>query len=125
MCKVKIGDMVYGYDSYGNLQSVKVKRIELILKGGLREVPYVVFGTGFCLPEEMVFSSKEDCVQDYQNRFEEKVQDYCKSIKSVPDLVSFMFNHCVSCAEEYTDWEAREAAYRKAKELLGIDLREV
>lgn len=125
MGTVKIGDMVYGYDSYGNLQSGKVKRINLILKVGLREVPYVIFGTGFCLPEEMVFSSKEDCVQDYQNRFEEKVQDYCKSIKSVSDLVSFMFSHCVSCAEEYTDWEAREAAYRKAKELLGIDLREV
>lgn len=31
-----------------------------------------------------------------------------------------MYSHCVSCAEEYTDWEAREATYRKAREMLGI-----
>lgn len=32
-----------------------------------------------------------------------------------------MFNKTVSLAEEYTDWEAREAVTRKAKEF-GIDL---
>lgn len=35
-----------------------------------------------------------------------------------------MFNENVACAEEYTDYEARQAAIEKAKELLGIELGE-
>lgn len=117
-----VGDMVYGYDSYGNLQSGKVKRTELVIKGGLKEIPYVVFGDGFSLPEDRVFSSEKECTHDYLARYEHKVKEYCKGIKSVSDLVSFMFDHCVVRAEEYTDWGAREAACRKAVELLGLEL---
>ena len=33
-----------------------------------------------------------------------------------------MYNEGVAQAEEYTDWDARNAARIRAKELLGIDL---
>ena len=114
---MKIKDYVYGYDSYGNLQEGKIK--QFLESNG---VEYVKFGTGVTLPKSRVFLSKEDCIKCYNKNFNDKVVNYCKSISTVEDLVTFMFNHCVSCAEEYTDWEAREACQIKAKELLGLDL---
>ena len=70
----------------------------------------------------MVFLSKKDCINCYSKNFNDKVVRYCKSISTIEDLVIFMFNHCISCAEEYTDWAAREASRRKVLELLGIEL---
>ena len=43
-------------------------------------------------------------------------------IKDASDLVAFMYDHCVACAEEYTDWTARKAVKEIAKEMLGLDL---
>lgn len=43
-------------------------------------------------------------------------------IRTVEDLVRFGFEHCVCRAEEYTDWEARDAYKNRAKVLLGLDL---
>lgn len=122
---VGIGDVVWGHDSYGNLQHGEVKDIRKSHLVNGKEMSYVILKEGYALRSDYVFLSEEECVKDYQRRFEETVQGYCQDIKSVSDLVCFMYSHCVSCAEEYTDWEAREATYRKAKELLGIDLREV
>lgn len=45
-----------------------------------------------------------------------------QGINSVEDLVRFGYNNSVSLAEEYTDWEAREAYKRKTEELLGVDV---
>jgi hypothetical protein len=33
-----------------------------------------------------------------------------------------MYDHCVACAEEYTDWTARRAVKEIAKEMLGLKL---
>lgn len=35
--------------------------------------------------------------------------------------MAFCLDHCVAKAEEYTDWDAREAAIQKAREF-GIDV---
>ena len=43
-------------------------------------------------------------------------------IKDASDLVAFMYDHCVACAEEYTDWTARRAVKEIAKEMLGLEL---
>ena len=51
-----------------------------------------------------------------------KVQEYCGMIKDVAGLVEFMYSHTVSCADEYTDWDARRAAAIRARDLLGIEL---
>lgn len=114
---MKVEDYVYGFDNYGNLQEGKIRQF-LEFNG----MEYIKFGTGYTIPKNRVFSSKEECIKYYNKNFSNKVVSYCKSIKTIEDLVTFMFNHCVSCAEEYTDWEAREACKVKAKELLGLDL---
>ena len=38
------------------------------------------------------------------------------------ELEDVMYDHCVACAEEYTDWTARKAVKEIAKEMLGLDL---
>lgn len=45
-----------------------------------------------------------------------------KKIRSVNDLVEFMFNNTVAPAEEYTNYDARKAAAIRAEELLGLKL---
>lgn len=119
---VGIGDVVWGYDSYGNLWHGEVKDIRKSHPVNGKEKSYVILKEGYALRSDYVFLSEEECVKDYQRRFEETVQGYCQDIKSVSDLVYFMYFHCVSCAEEYTDWQAREAVKRKAKELLNLSL---
>ena len=91
---MKIKDYVYGYDNYGNLQEGKIK--QFLDSNG---VEYVKFGIGFTLPKSMVFLSKKDCINCYNKNFNDKVVSYCKSISTIEDLVIFMFNHCVSCAD--------------------------
>lgn len=121
---LKIGDTVWGIDNYQNLQTGRVRKIFNATSVGGENKKYVTFGTGFTLPLpiERVFKSKEDCIQDYQLRSEKKVQKYCDSISTVEDLVKFMYCNCVVCDEEHTDWQAREAVKRKAKELLNLSL---
>ena len=51
-----------------------------------------------------------------------KIAEIKDSIKDAGDLVRFMYDHCVACAEEYTDWTARRAVKEIAKEMLGLDL---
>lgn len=119
---VKVGDVVWGMDHYQNLQTGKVRKIFKASSVDGEEKEFVTFGIGFVVPMERVFTSEEDCIKDYQLRSEKKVQEYCDSISTVEDLVKFMYCNCVACAEEYTDWQAREAVERKAKELLNLNL---
>ena len=51
-----------------------------------------------------------------------KIAEIKDSIKDAGDLVRFMYDHCVACAEEYTDWTARRAVKEIAKEMLGLKL---
>ena len=53
---------------------------------------------------------------------EKKIAEIKAKIKDAGDLVAFMYDHCVACAEEYTDWTARRAVKEIAKEMLGLDL---
>ena len=50
---------------------------------------------------------------------------YRSEINSVQELVQFMYNHTIATgAGEYTNWNGREVAREKAKELLGVDLED-
>ncbi len=51
-----------------------------------------------------------------------RIAEIKAKIKDAGDLVAFMYDHCVACAEEYTDWTARRAVKEIAKEMLGLDL---
>ena len=65
--------------------------------------------------------------RDFSHEFftkeeEKKIAEIKAKIKDASDLVAFMYDHCVACAEEYTDWTARKAVKEIAKEMLGLDL---
>lgn len=74
--------------------------------------------------EDDIYKSKSDAEKAYKEEIQNRIKEYKSRINTVEDLVKFMFNENVSYGEEYTDYEARQAAIEKAKELLGIELGE-
>ena len=121
MSQFEKGEVVWGFDNYENLQTGAIKKIEEVNTTEGKKA-YVTFGNGFVLPIERVYSTREECVRDYGIELENRILAYSSEIVTIEDLVAFMYSHCVACAEEYTDWAAREASRRKALELLGIEL---
>lgn len=117
----KSGDYVYFIDNYNNNHEGEIFNILSSLKDKM--VFYSIktrYGT-FTVPIYSIFKTKEDRDQVRIKRYNKKVQEYCEKINDITDLVFFMFGHNVAFAEEYTDWEAREAARIKANQF-GINL---
>ena len=117
----KSGDYVYFIDNYNNNHEGEIFNILSSLKDKM--VFYSIktrYGT-FTIPVYDIFKTKEDRDQVRIKRYNKKVQEYCEKINDITDLVFFMFGHNVAFAEEYTDWEAREAARIKANQF-GINL---
>ncbi len=117
----KSGDYVYFIDNYNNNHEGEIFNILSSLKDKM--VFYSIktrYGT-FTIPIYDIFKTKEDRDQVRIKRYNKKVQEYCEKINDITDLVFFMFGHNVAFAEEYTDWEAREAARIKANQF-GINL---
>lgn len=83
---------------------------------------YIIYDRGsYSIKEENVFNSREEAIKIINERSQKQVEDFISQIDTIEDLVVFMYNHNVCVAEEYTDWEAREAAKIKAEEF-GIEL---
>ena len=125
--KYKTNQKIYYIDHWTDMiGAAEIRKIEQMEDCGyVYHVKCVDGGLGgMMLPEDMCFATKDAAIQ-YQaaktNMIENK---YRSEIKSVKDLVRFMYDNVVSCAEEYTDWHARKVAAEKAKELLGIDLNQ-
>lgn len=117
----KSGDYVYFIDNYNNNHEGEIFNILSSLKDKM--VFYSIktrYGT-LTVPIYDIFKTKEDRDQVRIKRYNKKVQEYCEKINDITDLVFFMFGHNVAFAEEYTDWEAREAARIKANQF-GINL---
>lgn len=118
---MKIGQEIWYQDTYGNIQSGEVI--------GFHEgIDYVkIRGTRSSHGSQGVkithcYSTKDELITAMQVKSQERVSAFCGKIKTVNNLVRFMYDNTVSSAEEYTDWDARKAAAIRAKELLGIDL---
>ena len=69
-----------------------------------------------------LYTSREELQKEIKKAEEKKISEIKAKIKDANDLVVFMYDHCVACAEEYTDWTARRAVKEIAKEMLGLDL---
>ena len=78
-------------------------------------------GNSGCLLKNL-YASREELQKELKKEEEEKIAEIKAKIKDASDLVAFMYDHCVACAEEYTDWTARKAVKEIAKEMLGLDL---
>lgn len=69
-----------------------------------------------------LYTSREELQKELKKTEEKKISEIKAKIKNANDLVVFMYDNCVACAEEYTDWTARRAVKEIAKEMLGLDL---
>jgi len=70
-----------------------------------------------------IYTSKEALLEANKKASSKRIADYKAKIPDIEGLVRFMFDNTISAgAEEYTDWDARQAVSERAKELLGIDL---
>jgi len=74
----------------------------------------------FAAIEECIFKTKEDALKAYKESSNKLIEKYKNEIKTLEDLIKFPLSHCIACAEEYTEEEAREAYEIRAKELIGI-----
>lgn len=78
-------------------------------------------GNSGCLLKDL-YISREELQKELRKEEKKKIAEIKTKIKDTGDLVAFMYDHCVACAEEYTDWTARRAVKEIAKEMLGLDL---
>ncbi len=70
-----------------------------------------------------IYHTKEELLEINKKEESILIANYKSEILDIESLVRFMFNNTISTGScEYTDWEARQAAKERAKELLNIDL---
>lgn len=81
-------------------------------------------GTVGCMHAKLdeCHATKQECIDAKRDKNEKEQESLREGIRDVNDLVRFMYDNCIACADEYTDWNARAAARSRAKELLGIEL---
>lgn len=120
---MKIDEKVYYMDPYGNVQAGII--LEICTSEGERyykvEGVEDSYGTSYAAACKCFPSLKE--LLDYERALsEERILQICSEIRTVEDLVAYMYSHPVCLCEEYTDWDARKAVALKAKELLGVNL---
>lgn len=131
MGKFAIGDRVWGIER-GWAEGIvhgEITKIETVKDCIGKEITVIdIRGSSAMLSrsvkEEDVYMSNNDAEQAYKEEIQNRIKEYKSRINTVEDLVKFMFNENVACAEEYTDYEARQAVIEKAKELLDIELGE-
>lgn len=68
-----------------------------------------------------LFKSEEEALAELEKRKNKDIDKISKRINTVEDLLNMMFQSMY--CEEYTNYERIEVAKRKAKELLGVELK--
>ena len=125
----KIGQKVWFLEPWGQcIHSAKITALgetEVSVRNP-EKYPYADIkwddgGNSGCLLKDL-YVSREELQKELKKEEEKKIAEIKDKIKNANDLVAFMYDHCVACAEEYTDWTARRAVKEIAKEMLGLDL---
>lgn len=131
MSDFKVGDHVWGIQRgwWEGIINGEIKKFETITDYKGKSAKFVYIRNNYAMlsgyvKEDDIYKSKSDAEKAYKEEIQNRIKEYKSRINTVEDLVKFMFNENVICAEEYTDYEARQAAIEKAKELLGIELGE-
>lgn len=114
----KVGDVVY-FDYFDFIREATIVKI----KGNLAYLKWTEGGNNIVRLTRL-YHTYEECLNAKELKSKQTIENYKSQIKTVEDLVKFMYNNCVACCEEYTDWDARKAASERSKELLGINLKE-
>mgnify|MGYP001851234930 CR=1 FL=1 len=124
---IKENDTVWFFDNYDNLHTGTVSKLF-----DYDDIPYARVAlsqhgehAGFgawnvkaadCHPD------KGSCLEARERKKEARISLILAQLKTKDDLIAYMYTHTVNLAEEYTDWDAREAVKRKAAEF-GITLK--
>jgi len=114
----KINDVVYYESHWVDNQIQKAKILSFQDERQVRTKGLNFAGTEGALISDLYRSEKE-CLDAAIARHEKAKQDYCDEITTVNDLVTFMFNHCIT-GDDY-EYDAREVVVKKAEEF-GINL---
>ena len=113
----KIGQKVWFLEPWGQcIHSAKITALgetEVSVRNP-EKYPYADIewddgGNSGCLLKNL-YASREELQKELKKEEEKKIAEIKAKIKDAGDLVAFMYDHCVACAEEYTDWTARKAA---------------
>lgn len=70
---------------------------------------------------EDIFETKKECEDAIKTEVKNQTNAYLDEIKTLEDLIRFMYTHAISNGE-YMDYPAKQAAKIKAEQLLGIKL---
>lgn len=114
-----INTKVWFFDNYGTLQSGIIQNTV-----GICEKYYEIHltdGGTMGVRVENCHLSRQKAIQTQTEKEQKQIQEYKNSIHTIDDLVAFCLTFCCAHAEEYTNYQARQAAIEKAKEL-GIRL---
>ena len=112
----KIGQKVWFLEPWGQcIHSAKITALgetEVSVRNP-EKYPYADIewddgGNSGCLLKNL-YASREELQKELKKEEEKKIAEIKAKIKDASDLVAFMYDHCVACAEEYTDWTARKA----------------
>lgn len=134
-----VGDIIYYYDEYQNI-IVKAEIINLrdviafektILIAELRVMyavdtnyePTTIYNTHVSKKVSDLYKTGKAAYEAYKEKCNREVENYCKEISTLEDLLIFPLAHVI-CEDEWTDYEAVKAYKIRAKELTGIDLNE-
>ena len=71
---------------------------------------------------EGLYPSKEDMLRAMYEDIQEKTAEIKAAIRTKDDCIRFMFKNNVSCDGVHTDWTARRAIQKIAKERWGLEL---
>ena len=123
---IKEKDTVWFFDNYDNLHTgtvsklfdhdgVSYARVELY-----KHDEYACRGS-WNIKAADCYPDKGSCLEARERKKEARISQILAQLKTKDDLIAYMYTHIVSWAEEYTDWDAREAVKRKAAEF-GITL---
>ena len=78
----------------------------------------------FGATENCIFATEKDAHEAYEKLFADLVEQYKDEIKTLKDLLEFPLSHCLSCGEEYIEYEAQKAYRIRATELTGLILED-
>lgn len=127
----KIGQVVYYHEVWSDsICSGIIESIETInntIAIGLEDVGVVDKNCNIvcptpghtCREPKDLYPTVAAAYNDIERKNNLRVQQWCKEIKTVEDLVRFPLQHSLN-GEEYTDHNARKAYQIRAKELLNI-----
>lgn len=118
MKDIKLGQTIWFSTAYEPINCGTVSGISMSTHG---EMAVTIRENSIIIPACKCYDTEEELKNVLKQEFDKRVQDYCDEISDVKALVAFCFAHNMA-AEEYTNYEARQAAQIRAKDLLDLTL---